>query len=77
MPAPSGAVIAGFEVHSRQITCLDSQTGEVTRGRIASLPAAVHDWVGQFPGREVHVAVEACTGWLFVARAVECAVWRI
>jgi transposase len=74
MPAPlSGAIIAGFDVHSRQITfdCLDSQTGEVTRGRIASRPAAVGDWVGRFPGREVHVAMEACTGWLFVARAVE------
>jgi transposase len=31
----------------------------------------VEDWVGQFGGREVHVAIEACTGWLFVARAVE------
>jgi transposase len=74
MPARlSGAIIAGFDVHLRQITfdCLDSLTGEVTRGRIASRPAAVEDWVGQFPGREVHVAIEACTGWLFVARAVE------
>ena len=74
MPARlSGAIIAGFDVHLRQITfdCLDSQSGEVTRGRIASEPAAVEDWVGQFCGREVHVAIEACTGWLFVARAVE------
>ena len=29
--------------------------------------------VGRFPGRVVHVAVEACTGWLFVCRAVEAA----
>jgi transposase len=74
MPARlSGAIIAGFDVHLRQITfdCLDSRSGEVTRGRIASHPAAVEDWVGQFRGREVHVAMEACTGWLFVARAVE------
>ncbi|MGH8301455.1 MAG: IS110 family transposase, partial [Steroidobacteraceae bacterium] len=74
MPAPlAGAIIAGFDVHMRQITfdCLDSETGEVTRGRIASEPGAVSDWMGQFPGREVHVAVEACTGWLFVARAVQ------
>ena len=36
----AGAIIAGFDVHMRQITfdCLDSQTGEVTRGRIASEP---------------------------------------
>ena len=69
----AGAIIAGFDVHMRQITfdCLDSQTGEVTRGRIASEPGAVTDWMSRFGGREVHVAVEACTGWLFVAQSVE------
>jgi transposase len=74
MPAPlPGAIIAGFDVHLRQITfdCLDSQTGEVMRGRIASTPAAVEEWVARFPAREVHVAMEACTGWLFVAEAVK------
>ncbi len=62
-------------MHLRQITCdcLDSASGEVFRGRIASEPAAVTDWMARFPSREVHVAMEACTGWLFVARAVECA----
>jgi len=69
----AGAIVAGLDVHLRQITfdCLDSSTGEVTRGRIAATPAAVEEWVGQFPGREVHAAMEACTGWLFVARALE------
>jgi transposase len=59
-------------VHLRQITfdCLDSQTGEITRGRIGASPSAVEEWVGQFPGREVHVAMQACTGWLFVAQAL-------
>jgi transposase len=68
-----GAIIVGFDVHLRQITfdCLDSETGEVTRGRFASEPAAVEEWVGRFCGREVHVAMEACSGWLFVARAME------
>jgi transposase len=71
----SDAIVAGFDVHLRQITFdgLDSATGTVLRGRIASEPAAVEEWVAQFAGREVHVAMEACTGWLFVARAVECA----
>jgi transposase len=74
MPAPlTGAIIAGFDVHLRQITfdSLDSQTGEVMRGRIASTPVAVEEWVGRFAGRVVHVAMEACTGWLFVAEAVK------
>ena len=68
-----GAIIAGFDVHLRQITfdCLDSMIGEVTRGKIAATPAAVEEWVAQFPGRDVHAAMEACTGWLFVARALE------
>jgi transposase len=71
----AGAIIVGLDVHLRQITfdCLDSSTGEVTRGKIAPTPAAVQEWVAQFPGREVHAAMEACTGWLFVAEAVTCA----
>src|SRR5688500_20060854 len=31
---------------------------------------AVRDWAGRFAGEEVHVAVEACTGWLFVCEAL-------
>ena len=68
-----GAIVAGFDVHRRQITidALDTATGEVSRGQIESTPAAVQEWVWRFPGRVVHVAVEACTGWLFVSRAIE------
>jgi Transposase len=68
-----GAIVAGFDVHLRQITfdCLDSRTGEVCRGRIPATPAGVQEWVGRFPGRVVHVAMEACTGWLFVCQAVQ------
>ena len=67
-----GAIVAGFDVHRRQITvdALDTATGEVWRGQIESTPAAVEGWVAGFPGRVVHVAVEACTGWLFVCRAL-------
>ena len=66
-------VFAGFDVHRSQITfdALDSDTGEITRGRIDSTPAAVERWVARFPGREIQVAVEACTGWLFVCQALE------
>jgi transposase len=68
-----GAIVAGFDVHRRQITvdALDTATGEVWRGQIESTPAAVEEWIARFPGRVVHVAVEACTGWLFVSRALE------
>jgi transposase len=66
-------VFAGFDIHRRQITfdALDVQTGEVKAGRIGSNPEAVCEWVARFPGRELHVALEACTGWYFVARALE------
>ena len=72
-PRLTGAIIAGFDVHLREITfdCVDAVSGEVLRGRIGSSPLAVTQWVAQFSGREVHVAMEACTGWLFVARAVQ------
>jgi transposase len=72
-PRLAGSIIAGFDVHLRQITfdCLDAATGEVTRGRIGSSPSAVREWAEQYSGRVVHVAMEACTGWLFVARALE------
>jgi transposase len=62
------AIVAGFDVHRAQITfdALDTESGEVSRGRIDATPAAVERWSGRFAGREIRVAVEACTGWLFV-----------
>ena len=35
--------------------------------------AAVRSWTERLAGREVHVAVEACTGWLFVCDALVAA----
>ena len=66
------AIVAGFDVHRAQITfdALDTETGEVLRGRIAADPESVRGWVGRFPGRRVEVALEACTGWLFVCEAL-------
>jgi transposase len=65
-------IVAGFDVHRAQITfdAFDRETGEVHRGRIAATPDGVRRWAGRFPGREVHVAVEAGTGWLFVCEAL-------
>jgi transposase len=66
------AIVAGFDVHRAQITfdALDQQTGEVSRGRIAAAPEAVRAWAARFAGAELQVAVEACTGWLFVCEAL-------
>jgi transposase len=69
------AIVAGFDVHRRQITfdALDTETGEVSRGRIESSRDAVRVWLDRFSGQQVEVAVEACTGWLFVCE--ELARW--
>jgi transposase len=66
------AIVAGFDVHRQQITfdALDTETGELARGRIESTPHAVRSWVERFPGERVDVAVEACTGWLFVCESL-------
>jgi transposase len=66
------AIVAGFDVHRAQITfdALDTETGEVHRGRIQASPEEVRRWVDRFPGQRVEVAVEACTGWLFVCEAL-------
>jgi transposase len=66
------AIVAGFDVHRAQITfdALDDATGEVSRGRIAADRDAVRRWVERFDAGEIHVAVEACTGWLFVCEAL-------
>src|SRR4051794_38053230 len=65
---PLMAILAGFDVHRAQITfdALNTETGEVLTGRMRSDREAVGEWVGRFAGERVEVAVEACTGWLFV-----------
>src|SRR3954465_15838805 len=69
------AIVAGLDVHRAQITfdALDTESGEVMRGRIDATPAAVARWTERFGGAEVDVAVEACTGWLLVCDALAAA----
>lgn len=66
------AIVAGFDVHRAQITidALDTVGGEVRGGRIAATREAVREWVERCGGGQVDVAVEACTGWLFVSEAL-------
>jgi Transposase len=70
------AIVAGVDVHRAQITfdALDTESGEIMRGRIDATPAAVTRWVERFAGREIQVApLEARTGWLFVCDALVAA----
>src|SRR2546429_7939648 len=69
------AIVAGFDVHRAQITfdAVDTETGELSRGRIDSNRPAVRAWTEHFPGQEIEVALEACTGWLFVCEELAAA----
>ena len=69
------AIVAGLDVHRAQIVfdALDTETGEVMRGRIDATPTALARWAARFAGREINVAVEACTGWLFACEALVAA----
>jgi transposase len=68
-------IVVGFDLHRAQITfdALNLETGEVFKGRIPATPAAVRGWAERFPGEQIDVAVEACTGWLFVCEALAAA----
>jgi transposase len=65
------AIVVGFDVHRAQITfdALDTESGGAPR------PDRCHAGGGRALGEALrwsgdHVAVEACTGWLFVCDAL-------
>lgn len=63
-------IIGAFDVHRKQITFkwLDRETGEVHRGHIMpALREPVREFLVPFKGRAAHFALEATTGWRFVA----------
>ena len=63
-------IIGAFDEHRKQIAFkwLDTETGEVQRGRIfPGVRTAVREVLAPFEGRDGHFALEATTGWRFVA----------
>jgi transposase len=63
-------IVMGLDQHRAQITTewVDTATGEIGRARVA--PAhreSVRRFLGRFAGLELEVALEATTGWRFVA----------
>jgi transposase len=73
-------IVMGLDQHRAQITAewLDTETGEVSRKRIAPADrAGVRRFAAGFRGRELEVALEATTGWRFVVeefRAIDAQV---
>jgi transposase len=63
-------IVMGLDQHRAQISAewLDTATGEISRARVA--PAhrqSVRRFLRRFGGQELEVALEATTGWRFVA----------
>ena len=66
---PQVTIVMGLDQHRAQITAdwLDTETGEVKRGRVAPGDrAGVRKFLGRFDDQELEVALEATTGWRFV-----------
>lgn len=67
-------IIGAMDVHRKQITfkLQDNDTGEVRRGRIPCDRESVRKWLADLGGRGgVHLALEATTGWRFVAEEIQ------
>ncbi len=71
------AIVGGLDLHRAQITFdyLDTETGEVRRGRIApATRCSLRAWLAELPAaRPAAFAVEACTGWRFVVEELRAA----
>ena len=68
------AIVGGLDIHRRQITydILDTTTGETRRGRLS--PATrleLRAWLARFTGQQADFALEATTGWRFVAEELQ------
>src|SRR5918994_6472840 len=67
---PLVTIVMAFDQHREQIAfdALDTATGEVIRGRIRPADRlSFRRWLGRFEGREIEAALEATTGWRFMA----------
>jgi transposase len=67
-------IVVGLDQHREQITfdALDTETGELSRGRI--VPAtreSVREWLQRWQGCQLEAACEATTGWLFLVEELE------
>jgi transposase len=68
------SLVMGMDQHRAQISTewLDTMTAEVFRARIAPADrAGVRKFLGRFAGEDLEVALEATTGWRFLAEELE------
>jgi transposase len=73
------AIVGGLDIHRRQITYdwIDTTTGEARRGQLSpATRVELRAWLGQFHGQPADFALEATTGWRFVAEELQRAGFR-
>jgi transposase len=68
------AILGGLDIHRRQITYdwIDTTSGETCRGQLS--PASrleLRTWLAQFAGQPAAFALEATTGWRYVAEELQ------
>jgi transposase len=70
-------IVGGLDIHRKQITSgyPGTVTGQVRRGQISPADRVqLRAWLARFAGREdVAFALEACTGWRYVAEELALA----
>jgi transposase len=69
-------IVVGFDQHRAQITydLLDTETGEVRGGRIRPADReGVRRFLARFEGGRIEAALEATTGWRFLAQELKAA----
>jgi transposase len=74
------SIAMGLDQHRAQITAewIDTETGEVSRGRIAPADRqGVRRFLDRFQGRELKVALEVTTGWRFVVEELRAVGARV
>jgi transposase len=68
------AIVGGLDIHRRQITydILDTDTGETRRGQLSpATRVELRAWLARFTAQQADFALEATTGWRFVAEELE------
>jgi transposase len=68
------SLVMGMDQHRAQISAewIDTVTGEIFRARVAPADrAGVREFLAQFDGESLEVALEATTGWRFVVEELQ------
>jgi transposase len=68
------AIVGGLDIHRRQITYdwIDTHSGETCRGQLSpATRVELRAWLAQFDGHQAEFALEATTGWRFVAEELQ------